>query len=162
VLLTAATGGPGTTHDILKRFDGFAEFWHHDRLRALDRRGRTAHAGFGTARHRHPAGPDQRRRVVRGAGLDLGPGSALYGTTWPRRLWFSGDELVAGGGAFLPRQVRRNDGSVKDVTGANLTYQVHPDHTELVDDVIDWYDGVAAGLERTVCLTDAEEFALKR
>jgi len=91
-----------------------------------------------------------------------GQGSTLYGATWPRRLWFSGAELVAWGWAFLPRQVRRNDGSVKNVTGANLTYQVHPDHTKLIDDVIDWYDGVAAGLERTVCLTDAEEFARKR
>jgi ribosomal protein S18 acetylase RimI-like enzyme len=91
-----------------------------------------------------------------------GQGSTLYGATWPRRLWFSGDELVAWGWAFLPHQVRRNDGSVTDVTGASLSYQVHPDHTELVDEVIDWYDGVAAGLERTVCLTDAEKFALKR
>ena len=91
-----------------------------------------------------------------------GQGSTLYGATWPRRLWFSGAELVAWGWAFLPRQVRRNDGSVKNVTGANLTYQVHPDHTKLIDDVIDWYDGLAAGLERTVCLTDAEEFARKR
>lgn len=91
-----------------------------------------------------------------------GQGRALYGATWPRRLWFSGDELVAWGWVFLPRQVRRNDGSVTDVTGASLSYQVHPDHTELVDEVIEWYDGVAAGLERTVLPTTAEEFALKR
>src|SRR5258706_5919863 len=57
-----------------------------------------------------------------------GQGSTFYGATWPRRLWFSGDELVAWGWAFLPRQVRRNDGSVQDVTGANLTCQVHSDH----------------------------------
>src|SRR6185437_9628313 len=44
-----------------------------------------------------------------------GQGRALYGATWPRRLWFSGDELVAWGWVFLPRQVRRNDGSVTDV-----------------------------------------------
>jgi ribosomal protein S18 acetylase RimI-like enzyme len=91
-----------------------------------------------------------------------GKGHAAYGTTWPRRLWFSGDELVAWGWAFLPRQVRRNDGSVTDVTGACLSYQVHPGHAGLVDEVIEWYDGVAAGLERTVSPTDAEELALKR
>jgi hypothetical protein len=34
--------------------------------------------------------------------------------------------------------VRRSDGSVKDVTGAYLAYQVHPDHAGLVDEVIDW------------------------
>jgi ribosomal protein S18 acetylase RimI-like enzyme len=91
-----------------------------------------------------------------------GQGRASYGATWPRRLWFSGDELVAWGWAFLPRRVKRNDGSVTDVTGSSLSYQVHPDHSELVDEVIEWYDGVAAGLERMVFPTDAEEFALKR
>jgi len=91
-----------------------------------------------------------------------GKGCAVYGATWPRRLWFSGAELVAWGWAFLPHQVRRNDGSVTDVTGASLIYQVHPDHIELVDEVIEWYDGAADGLERTVLPTAAEEFALKR
>lgn len=91
-----------------------------------------------------------------------GQGRARHGATWPRRLWFSGDELVAWAWAFLPRQVRRNDGSVTNVTGASLSYQVHPDHTELIDEVIEWYDGVAAGLERTVSPTDAEQFALRR
>ena len=91
-----------------------------------------------------------------------GKGRARYGATWPRQLWFSGAELVAWGWVLLPHQVRRNDGSVTDVTGASLMYQVHPDHTELVDEVIDWYDGVAEGLERTVSPTTAEEFALKR
>jgi ribosomal protein S18 acetylase RimI-like enzyme len=91
-----------------------------------------------------------------------GQGRALYGATWPRRLWFSGDELVAWGWVFLPRQVRRNDGSVTDVTGASLSYQVHPDHSELIDEVIEWYDGVAADLERTVLPTSAEEDALER
>jgi ribosomal protein S18 acetylase RimI-like enzyme len=91
-----------------------------------------------------------------------GKGRAAHGATWPRRLWFSGDELVAWSWAFLPHQVRRNDGSVTDVAGASLSYQVHPDHTELVDDVIEWYDGVAAGLERTALPTASEEFALQR
>jgi ribosomal protein S18 acetylase RimI-like enzyme len=91
-----------------------------------------------------------------------GQGRARHGATWRRRLWFSGAELVAWGWAFLPRQVRRNDGSVTDVTGASLSYQVHPDHTELVDDVIEWYDAVAAGLDRTASPTTAEEVALTR
>lgn len=91
-----------------------------------------------------------------------GKGCALYRATWPRRLWYSGTELVAWGWAFLPCRVRRDDGSVTDVTGASLSYQVHPDHLALVDEVIDWYDGVAAGLDRTVSPTSAERFALAR
>ncbi|WP_246607806.1 GNAT family N-acetyltransferase [Paractinoplanes toevensis] len=58
--------------------------------------------------------------------------------------------------------MRRNDGSVREVTGAALSYQVHPGHAELIDDVIEWYDSVAAGLERTATPTTAEEFALRR
>jgi len=91
-----------------------------------------------------------------------GKGNAADGGTWPGRLWFSGGELVAWGWAYLPHQVRRSDGSVHEVTGAYLGYQVHPGRAELVDEVIGWYDRVAAGLERTVLPRMADEFALKR
>ena len=91
-----------------------------------------------------------------------GKGHADDGASWPRRLWWSGGEPVAWSWARLPHRVRRSDGSVKDVTGAYLTYQVHPDHAGLVDEVIDWYDGTAADLERTVMPSAADEFALKR
>src|SRR4051812_43722650 len=69
-----------------------------------------------------------------------GQGCASHRATWPRRLWFSGADLVAWGWAFLPHRVTRNDGSVTEVTGAFLGYQLHPDHTGLIDDVIEWYD----------------------
>jgi ribosomal protein S18 acetylase RimI-like enzyme len=91
-----------------------------------------------------------------------GKGHASNGASWRRRLWFSGGDLVAWSWAQLPHQVRRSDGSVKDVTGAYLTYQVHPDHAGLVDEVIDWYDGTAADLERKVRPSAADEFALQR
>jgi GNAT superfamily N-acetyltransferase len=87
---------------------------------------------------------------------------AAYEATWRRRLWFSGADLVAWAWAFLPRPLRRGDGSVQNVTHANLTYQVHPGHFGLVDEVIDWYDGVAAGLERAVVPCAGDEFALRR
>jgi GNAT superfamily N-acetyltransferase len=91
-----------------------------------------------------------------------GKDHAAYGHSWRRRLWFAGDDLVAWGLVILPRQVTRSDGSVTDVTGAYLAYQVHPGHKELVDEVISWYDDVAAGLERTVLPQAADEFGLKR
>ena len=91
-----------------------------------------------------------------------GRGHAGEGASRRRRLWFSGGDPVAWGWARLPRRVRRSDGSVKDVTGACLAYQVHPDHAGLVDEVIDWYDGTATGLERTVLPGAADEFALRR
>jgi ribosomal protein S18 acetylase RimI-like enzyme len=91
-----------------------------------------------------------------------GKDHAVQGAAWPRRLWFAGEDLVAWGWAYLPREVKCNDGSVRSATGASLSYQIHPDHLELVDEVIDWYDGVAAGLERTASPCTAEEFALTR
>jgi GNAT superfamily N-acetyltransferase len=91
-----------------------------------------------------------------------GKGHAREGASWRRRLWFSGGELVAWGWAQLPHRVRRSDGSVKDVTGASLAYQVHPDHAGLVDAVIDWYDATAVDLERTVLPSAADAFALER
>jgi GNAT superfamily N-acetyltransferase len=91
-----------------------------------------------------------------------GKGHAADGASWRRRLWFSGADLVAWGWAQLPRRVRRNDGSVKDVTGAYLAYQVHPDHAGLVDEVIDWFDATAGDVERTVLPGAADAFALTR
>ncbi|MGW3204084.1 GNAT family N-acetyltransferase [Streptomyces sp. NPDC001135] len=91
-----------------------------------------------------------------------GKGHAGEGASWRRRLWFSGGDLVAWGWLHLPHRVGRSDGSVKDVTGAYLAYQVHPDHAGLVDEVIDWYDGAAAGVERSVMPCAADEFALRR
>ncbi|MFJ7219204.1 GNAT family N-acetyltransferase [Amycolatopsis sp. NPDC098790] len=91
-----------------------------------------------------------------------GRGHAADGAHWPRRLWFADGELVAWGWAQLPRRVRRTDGSVKDVTGAYLAYQVHPGHAGLVDEVIAWFDATAGAVERTVLPGAADEFALAR
>ncbi|MFI6577913.1 GNAT family N-acetyltransferase [Nocardiopsis sp. NPDC050513] len=91
-----------------------------------------------------------------------GAGHARAGAGWRRRLWFSNGDLVAWGWARLPHRVRRSDGSVKDVTTAYLSCQVHPDHAGLIDDVIDWYDRTAAGIERTVLPSAADAFALRR
>ncbi|CAM3954006.1 GNAT family N-acetyltransferase [Kibdelosporangium persicum] len=91
-----------------------------------------------------------------------GKGHAAEGAGWPRRLWFSGGDLVAWGWAQLPHRVRRSDGSVKDVTGAYLAYQVHPGHAGLIDEVIDWFDDTAGDVDRRVTPGAADGFALRR
>jgi GNAT superfamily N-acetyltransferase len=91
-----------------------------------------------------------------------GKGHGSIGAYWPRRLWFSGGDLMAWGWATLPHQVPRGDGSVRDVTAAGLVYQVHPDHSGLIDDVIDWYEATAAGLDRTVLAGAADDVALRQ
>ncbi|MGW0732365.1 hypothetical protein [Streptomyces sp. NPDC002851] len=60
-----------------------------------------------------------------------GKGHVGDGASWRRRLWCADGDLVAWSWAHLPHQLRRSDGSVKDVTGAYLAYQVHPDHAGL-------------------------------
>ncbi|WP_408639141.1 GNAT family N-acetyltransferase [Nocardiopsis endophytica] len=84
------------------------------------------------------------------------------GTSHRHRIWTSGGEPVAWGWARLPRRVRLSDGSVRDVTGASLAHQVHPDHPALVDEVIAWFDETAAGLERSVVAGAADVSALER
>jgi hypothetical protein len=91
-----------------------------------------------------------------------GKGHATDGHAWRRRLWFDEDELVAWGWAALPREVHRSDGSVGHVRRASLTYQVHPNRAELVDAVADWFDEVAAGLDRKVVVQEADEYAVAR
>lgn len=91
-----------------------------------------------------------------------GRAHAVDSAHWRRRLWFSGGDLVAWAWATLPRRIRRNDGSEKDITGASLAYQVHLDHAALIDQVIDWYDHTAAGLEREVTAAADDTFALER
>ncbi|MFL1376808.1 GNAT family N-acetyltransferase [Nocardiopsis protaetiae] len=91
-----------------------------------------------------------------------GRGRAAFGENWRRRLWFSDGELVAWGWAQLPRWARLSDGTVKEVTGAYLAHQVHPDHAGLLDEVIDWFDATAPGLERAVLPSALDEVALGR
>lgn len=91
-----------------------------------------------------------------------GRGRAAAGASWPSRLWFSGEDLVAWGWATLPRHVRLNDGSTKDVTRAYLAYQVRPDHAALVDVVIEWYEEVCEGAVRTVLPNASDESGLAR
>lgn len=95
-----------------------------------------------------------------------GKGHGTDGDTWPRRLWFadtgSGAELVGWGWAFLPHQVRRSDGSVKDVTDASVMFQVHPDHAELLDEVIAWFEGVVPDVDCRVVAQAADKHGLAR
>ncbi|PDP87327.1 GNAT family N-acetyltransferase [Glycomyces fuscus] len=91
-----------------------------------------------------------------------GRAHTTQGSAWRRRLWFSDGELVAWGWAQLPSSVQLSDGTVANATGAYLAYQVHPDHAGLVDEVIDWYDATAPGLERTVLPGAEDGFALER
>jgi ribosomal protein S18 acetylase RimI-like enzyme len=91
---------------------------------------------------------------------------AAIGDKWRRKLWFadtgSGEELVAWGWASMPHQMRRTDGTVKAVAAASVTFQVHPDHAELIDEVIAWFEGIAPDVDRRVIATTTDKEMLAR
>ncbi len=83
----------------------------------------------------------------------FGKDRASLGDTWCQRLWQRADgagRLDAWAWVHLPYTVARSDGSTYTSNGANLTWQVHPDRPELLDEILDWYAGQAAGLDRFI------------
>ena len=95
----------------------------------------------------------------------FGKDRAAIGDRWRYRLWFRADDqsqLVAWAWVFLPFSLPRSDGSLAVSPSANLTWQVHPDHPELLDEILDWYAEEAAGLERCITPQDADTDMLAR
>ncbi|WP_308167843.1 GNAT family N-acetyltransferase [Catellatospora tritici] len=84
--------------------------------------------------------------------------------SWRCRLWFvdtgSGEELVAWGRAHLPTRVKLTDGTVRDSTSASLSFQVHPEHADLVEEVVRWFERVAVDVDRSVVLQTCDPRAL--
>jgi ribosomal protein S18 acetylase RimI-like enzyme len=91
-----------------------------------------------------------------------GHSRAAKGHAWGRRLWFDGDDLVAWAWCNLPHQLALSNGAVRDVHEAYLAYQAHPEHAKLVDEIIEWFDDAAPGVERTVRPGAADEYGLTR
>jgi len=78
---------------------------------------------------------------------------------WNHRLWFVDDELAAYGWAVLPYRVPRGDGTFRESKEANLRWQVDPDHPELLNDVMTWYDDVAGDVDRLLIIQTADDAA---
>lgn len=81
---------------------------------------------------------------------------------WRHRRWHVDGELAAWGWAWLPYRVPRGDGTFRESTRAGLLWQAHPDRPELVTDVLDWYDEVADGVDRTLSVQSADTRGLER
>ena len=78
---------------------------------------------------------------------------------WRHRMWVVGDRLVGWGWVCLPFRIPRGDGTFRESRTATLRWQVHPDQPALVHEVLDWFDEVAAGIDRMVILQTADEAA---
>lgn len=79
------------------------------------------------------------------------------GASWRRRLWFADGALVGWGWAHLPYRIAGADGSVSEVTDANLTWQVHPRRPDLLADILDWYDEVAGAFDRQIIVQSSDQ-----
>lgn len=87
-----------------------------------------------------------------------GKDDAALGHGWVRRFW--GDE--GWGWIHRPYRVRRTDGGFLDVRTAMLVWQTHPSRPDLLDEILDWYDAEAAGVDRVVACTTVNADALRR
>jgi GNAT superfamily N-acetyltransferase len=72
------------------------------------------------------------------------------------RMWFDDGRLAGWGWVYLPHRVPRSDGKVREVTAANLIWQVHPDRPELLAGILDWYDDVAGEVDRKLTVQDTD------
>lgn len=95
----------------------------------------------------------------------FGKDRAAIGDRWRYRVWprakVSG-RLDAWAWVTLPFTMPRSDGSVATSHRANLTWQVHPDHPELLDEILEWYAEQAADIDRCITPQDADTDMLAR
>jgi len=91
-----------------------------------------------------------------------GKDHSTLGDTWRRRLWYRRDELVGWGWIYLPHRVAYSDGSVSNASKAYLSWQIHPDRPDVLDEILDWYDGEARGADHRTTVRAADTDALNR
>jgi GNAT superfamily N-acetyltransferase len=83
----------------------------------------------------------------------VGKDREAIGHRWRHRLWPRRDgsgRLDAWAWLWRPYTVTRTDGSTFATTTADLVWQVHPDHPDLLDEILDWYAGEAADCDQSV------------
>lgn len=95
----------------------------------------------------------------------FGKDREAIGDCWRHRLWPRTDgsgRMDAWAWVSLPYRVRRSDGSIATPHRASLTWQVHPDRPELLDEILEWYDEQASAFTRCVTPQDADTEMLGR
>lgn len=96
---------------------------------------------------------------------NFGKDDAALGGTWRVRLWPRADgsgRLDAWAWVHLPFSATRADGSVATSSSANLIWQVHPDRSALLDEILDWYAEQAEGIDQGAIPQDADADMLAR
>jgi GNAT superfamily N-acetyltransferase len=77
------------------------------------------------------------------------------------RLWHEGTDVVGWGVIFPPTMVRVTADRM-ELSKAGLVWQVHPDHADLLDDILDWFAAETPDVARQTFTRAANADALHR
>jgi hypothetical protein len=90
-----------------------------------------------------------------------GAGSVLHATEWRHRLWFDGDRIAAWGWISAAEMIRVADDR-SELSATSLVWQARPNHPELLDEVLEWFDDEASGANRCTTARAADRGAIER
>lgn len=77
------------------------------------------------------------------------------------RLWYE-DSRVVGWGVIFPPTMTRVTADRMELSKAGLVWQVHPDHPDLLDDILDWFGAEPPGGARQTFTRAGNADALRR
>src|SRR5580700_7168349 len=79
---------------------------------------------------------------------------------WRSKLWFDGDRSLAWGRISPAEMIRLGDDRW-ELNATTLDWQVHPDHSHLFEEVLDWFDGEAGGADRRLSVRVADRHSIE-
>ena len=77
------------------------------------------------------------------------------------RLWHAGSDVTGWGIIFPPTKIRVTADRM-ELSKAGLVWQVHPEHGEVLDDILDWFAAETRGTARQTSLRSADAAAKRR
>jgi GNAT superfamily N-acetyltransferase len=92
---------------------------------------------------------------------EWGSGRAARAASWRQRVWLADGDPVAWGWVYPPEQIRVS-ASEWALSDTSLVWQVHPERTALLDDVLTWFDDQADGAPQVTAARAGDVQALGR
>jgi GNAT superfamily N-acetyltransferase len=89
-----------------------------------------------------------------------GTAGGVDAAPWRVRRWFDGDESIAWGGISAPEMIRVAVDRW-EMSATTLDWQIHPDHGNLLDEVLEWFDDSAAGAQRCTSARVADHASIE-
>ena len=90
-----------------------------------------------------------------------GAGHRRNANDWNARVWSEGGSTIAWGWIYAPMQTTLSD-TERRIEPATLIWQAHPDHTELLDELLDWFTAEVPNDARQTAAREVDGDALAR